>query len=494
MQAAAFQPNPCKRSKPDSAGYQRLKDEHGIAMVLVLIALSLMTAFSAYMVVTSVEDLRSSDNSESMLQARFAARAGIDHAREILRGLKFNDVLRGPDGTWDSSTGYMATARSVGFRNITSWAALRSLDVLNPASDVSSLPDDGLINTGLVGGTPGTVLAPKTGIAFTATNPYGGGTLTTARYFLKVTDNNGEAAELAKDATDNPFIDGDGTIIVRAVGTAKTLNEGAGSSVRKNSVSVFESRFAQGGPFSNMGSPALVIGSQIGANFSGNAFSIIGTSDGPGIGTIDTNLSDSYHPDQILRAATSGKGTITGNCVPNVNCITDITASVMADPNKAHLRDPAWLYDFVFNQIPSYADNKILNGSIAGVNLGTTSNPKITWVDGNLNVTGGITGAGLLVVTGELDMGGAVNWDGLVLVIGTGDFWAHGMNRGIHGGLVVANLTLVGGVPTFGLSTIFDIRGNSDIASYDGSLASMGNGLFPLKQISFREITSRTDP
>jgi hypothetical protein len=493
MQTDSFQPNLCKKFRPASIGCLRLKDEQGIAMILVLIALTLMTAFSAYMVVTSVEDLKTSDNNESMVQARFAARAGIEHARELIKGKNFSGLLQGTDGAYNSNSAYLAAARLYGFRNLLGWSALRSLDIIDPSSAVSSLADDGLISSAAPG-IPGTVLVDITGIALTAPNPYGSGTITTARYFLKASDNNGEASEIARDAADNPFIDGDGTIIVRSIGVAKTIRESSGSSVRKNSVAVYETRFMQGGPFSNMGSPALVIGSQIGADFSGNAFSITGDSSGPGIATVDTNLSDSYQPDVILRAATNGKGSITGNCVPNSNCVADITASVMADPAKAMLRDPVWLYDFVYNQVPSFADNKSLDGSLSGMNLGTTSNPMVTWVNHDLSVTGGITGAGLLVVTGSLAMGGAVNWDGLVLVIGAGDFWAHGMNRGIHGGLVVANLTLVGGVPTFGLSTIFDIRGNSDIATYDGSLVSLGNGLTPTKQLSFREITSMRDP
>ena len=34
----------------------------------------------------------------------------------------------------------------------------------------------------------------------------------TARYFVKVTDNNGDASELEADPSDNPFFDGDGII------------------------------------------------------------------------------------------------------------------------------------------------------------------------------------------------------------------------------------------------------------------------------------------
>jgi hypothetical protein len=424
--------------------------------------------------------VRISDNSESMLQARFAARAGIDHARELLRGLKFDDVLQGPDLTYDAAT--IGAARALTFRNLADWNTLRKLTIADPTNDLNAVGDDGLLNAS------GTTLVPKNGIALST------GGIVTSRYFLKVTDNNTEAAETAKDPNDNPFHDGDGTIIVRSMGVAKTLVDGSGASTRRNSVAIYEARFMQGSPFSDLGSPAVVIGSNISANFSGNAFKIIGNGSGPGIGAIDTNLNDSYDPASILKAATNGKGTISGNCPPpNDNCISDITNTVINDPSRSMLRDPAWLYDFVFNQLPGMADNMITNGSVGGVDLGTSTNPKITYVQGDLNATGGITGAGLLVVTGSCDMGGSIQFDGLVLVIGQGDFWAHGMNRGIYGGLIVANLTLVNGVPAFGLSTMFDIRGNSDISTFDGSLANMGSGLIPLKQVSFREIKNGMD-
>jgi len=316
-----------------------------------------------------------------------------------------------------------------------------------------------------------------------------------------VTDNNGEASELAKDSADNPFIDGDGTIIVRSIGVARTIAEGTGSSARRNSVAIFESRFQQGNPFANLGSPAVVIGSNIKARFAGNAFDIIGNNAGPGVGTVDTDLTDAFHPDTILRAATGGKGTISGNCpAPNNQCISDITASVINDPIKSRLRDPEWLYDFAFNQVPSVADY-VIHGNGATVsldvsNVGTPANPKITFIDGDCVGTGAIHGAGLLVVSGNLELGGAIIWDGLVLVLGKGEFLTHGMNNGIYGGLVVAGLQLnaAGHAVFTSANTDFDIRGNSNIATYDGSLANTGNNLMPLRQLSLREITNGIDP
>lgn len=76
-------------------------------------------------------------------------------------------------------------------------------------------------------------------------------------------------------------------------------------------------------------------------------------------------------------------------------------------------------------------------------NLGTTSSPLITVVNGDytLNPTSG--GAGLLLVTGALTIGGSGNstFNGVILVIGKGQLISNGNgNSTINGGLFVANL------------------------------------------------------
>jgi hypothetical protein len=493
MRTISFLSKLRKSSWPTTAGARRMKDEQGIAMILVLIALAILAIFAGFMFMSSAEEAKISDNSESMLQARFAARAGIDHARELLRGPLFNDVLQGPDGTHSTANDYIARARTAdSFRNWVDLATLRTMNIADPGSSVNGLPDDGMFNTGKVGTTNGTILVPKTGVTFTT-----GGNVT-ARYFLKATDNTKEEAIKAGGTLDDPFVDTDGTIVVRSTGIARTFAEGSGSSARRNSVAIYEARFQQSAPFFNLGSPAIVIGSNIRANFSGNAFDIIGDGSGPGIGTIDTDIYDMYDPATILKLATAGKGNITGNCpAPDTNkCIADITNSVKNDDQKKKLLDPAWLYNFVYNFVPSVADYKRTGyTNLDSSQVGTPTNPKITFIDGDCDFTGNTVGGGLLVVTGNLTMGGAIVWDGLVLVIGKGEFWTHGMNNGIYGGLIVAGVSKdANGVPRFTqANTDFDIRGNSNIATYNGSLENMGNGLIPVRQLSMREITGGMD-
>jgi hypothetical protein len=157
----------------------------------------MFTLLALSMSLNTTTEIRISDNYESQIQASNAALAGINHGRELLRGLRFDDLLVGPDGVADTSTSYLTQARTHGFRSPMAWKTGRALDILNPSSYLGTIADDGTLNTGHLGTTNGTVLIPKTGIRMQAPDPYGEGWITTARYFVKVTDNNGEASEVA---------------------------------------------------------------------------------------------------------------------------------------------------------------------------------------------------------------------------------------------------------------------------------------------------------
>jgi len=55
-------------------------------------------------------------------------------------------------------------------------------------------------------------------------------------------------------------------------------------------------------------------------------------------------------------------------------------------------------------------------------NIGSPSAPEIIAVNGDLSLSGNVTGYGILLGTGTLSMGGNVGWNGIVLVIGQGNF------------------------------------------------------------------------
>jgi hypothetical protein len=476
-------------------------NESGSALILALLALTLLSLLGLFMSLSATTGVQISDNYESQMQATYASLAGINHARALLRGLDLNDLLKGPDGAYDASAPYIAKARSFEFRNPVSFLKALTLDIVDPSSGVAGVSDDGVISTGLYNGIQGIELIPGTGILQEAPNPYGSGTIPISRYFVKVSDNSGEASEIAGDPANNPFVDGDGIVIVRSLGIAKTIPDAAGSILRRNSMALFEARFKRRSTW-DLGSALMVLGSQTSAAFSG-AFEISGGSL-PGIGTIDTVPGDLVFPDLTIRAAAGTGGEITGGGEPSPS-IRDITGQVRSNPDQRLLLSPAYLWDFIYNQARGMADN-FCEGNQSwpeggAPDLGTYDaskpwnapgqDPKITVVQGDLQIGGNLSGSGLLIVTGNFTYSGAFAFNGLVLVVGSGNLIAAGSGTGIEGGVLVANLTNAGGGIAFGSSSI-SVAGNSRIVSNKANVR-MAIGLIPVSQISFREIVS-SDP
>ena len=491
--------------KPRPALYR----EEGLATLIALIALSIFSLLSFYMAFGAKTELRISDNYESEVQAVFAARGGLSHARELIRGPQYNDLLMGPDGAYTNTTAYLAAARTFAFRNPVPWATARSLNILSPASSLTGLADDGLVNTGKYNATNGTVLVPLAGIAETAPNPYGAGTITTARYFVKVTDNNGEATELAGDAANIPFVDGDNIIIVRSMGVAQTLHQTVAGTVRRNSVAVVEARFRMLTTF-DLDAPFVVEGPDVAPSapnlFNGVPFRINGGAANPGIAVIDTNTFDTTSAVDTFKSSmnTIQQRSITG--IGTTPSITDITSSILPGSDAALLEDPAYLLNFVNNIVPRFADSVYQgNQDWSGGNapyLGTydyrlpvndpRQDPRVTYVNGDLSVSGRLSGGGLLVVTGKFGGNGTFAFNGLILVIGKGDFDCGGLNVGLHGGLFVANVSSESGTATFGIPKI-TIGGNSDIV-IDSNGINLGVRQIAPVQLGYREINSMLDP
>src|SRR5207249_4296903 len=140
-------------------------------------------------------------------------------------------------------------------------------------------------------------------IPLSAPDPYSAGGLTFARYFVKVSDNNGEAPEVAMDPADNPFLDGDGTVIVRSLGISPRIRETAGTAAQTNAVAIYEARFKRHRTF-DLQSALLVQGNEVVPSgsemFSGNSFLISAGDDNFGLAVVDTAPGDGISPVQQI--------------------------------------------------------------------------------------------------------------------------------------------------------------------------------------------------
>ena len=133
---------------------------------------------------------------------------------------------------------------------------------------------------------------------------------------------------------------------------------------------------------------------------------------------------------------------------------------------------PANLNGFVQN-LQSYATSPVLNGSVTS--LPSTTSSSVTYVNGDLSMSGNFTGYGVLVVTGTLTFSGNFTWNGIVLVIGKGVVVHNGGGNGqFNGAIYVAQtvdssgnlLPVVPGSPTYTWN-----GGGANSIQYDHCLA-----------------------
>ncbi len=125
-------------------------------------------------------------------------------------------------------------------------------------------------------------------------------------------------------------------------------------------------------------------------------------------------------------------------------------------------------------------------------NPGTTTNPVINVVTGNLSVSN-LTGAGILLVEGDVTFSGNPNYNGVILVIGKGNItWSGGGNGTIDGAMLVANLynssggLIASGTP--GAPLISFSGGGNMTVQYDSCWVAAMNQSSPYKSLGVREM------
>lgn len=504
--------HPSERPCPKNAGIHwklRANGDCGLALVICLIVLALFTLIGLSLAVNASTEMRIGDNFEALVQSRQAALAGLHHAAELLRGPDFDDLLAGPDGTYDHGSGYLAYARRHRYRNPLDWPAAAEVDIDDPGAWVSDLPDDGLIHSGYCNGAAGTVLIPLRGAACSLLPVPGGDARAVSRYFVKASDNNGEASELGADPSDNPFLDGDGVVVVRSLGIARTIGEVVGPRERRNSITVYEARYRRRQAFDLDAAVTLCardVWPSGPAMFEGQEFHIHGGSAEPGIGVLDPGRGDGIEP---WRQVTSYVGAEQEEQIQGaglVPSVIDLTSSVHAHPDKRLLLDGLYLADFISRTVPRAADS-VFAGDLDWPGTGTpdlgaydpalpcnaaAQRPRVTFVKGSLAVSGEISGAGILIVQGGLHVTGRLAFSGLILVVGTGDLALKGAGTEIHGAVFVAGVPALGGTASHEEAR-FSIGGGAQVI-FDRNAVRMAVRLLPVSQEGFREITSTTDP
>jgi Tfp pilus assembly protein PilX len=176
-----------------------------------------------------------------------------------------------------------------------------------------------------------------------------------------------------------------------------------------------------------------------GAAASGVNVPAVGVTDAPDIGIVDSGIPKNR----------------TGNYVGVDGSTPDV--SNVSSTLPQNLQTVQSLQNLVAD-LKNDVTQPVINGPATNPsNMGTSSNPQIMYVNGDLTLTGNTVGNGILIVTGTLTAKGTTGWNGLVLVVGQGDAQIDGTTTW-NGAMLLANtvtgqlgnLTLLGG--NFGVS------------------------------------------
>jgi hypothetical protein len=287
---------------------------------------------------------------------------------------------------------------------------------------------------------------------------------------------------------------------IRIIGVYPIVPTGTGPGATRNAIAVIEA-FVQRDASINIGSPVAILGPDTEATFDGNSFDVEGDDTHPGISFLyDSPGTDAFN------SMTSTYNALSNNQKDNIRgadgepygnepSLRDDTEAARNDPDLIRILDPNYVEAFV-TAVSKCADVRYTDASThlsgSGIELGTTDQPKIVYVGGDLILTGHGSGAGLLVVRGNFDYRGSFNYDGLVLVVGSGSVQMSGANKDLVGGMLIAHTEASGDGYSFANAT-FDLRGNSNVL-YDGDAIGMALNQLPLSTMSWREITPEIEP
>ncbi len=434
--------------------------ERGVALLVAIFTLLLITAIGAGMIMLTNTDTITSANFRDEQTALFGAKAGIEEVRDRMR-TGANNSLNG-----SFPTALLGNASS-------------ALYVLNPtngeadtpwATTGNAYPDTEYCNelTHITGGA-----CPATVVGYTTQNASASyaiaGVLPASWKWTRVNlkTNLTSSGTTATNSVDGNIADrtnivcwtGTGEIATPLVGTPTTTCSAAGSgdlpvyvmttlAVTPSGSRRMVQAEATAITFPTLPGPMIFDGpTPVYGDPHSNAFGVDGTdhsspsnSNGPG-NSCPANMPAQYALGVTTSAAVTslsstvrpGSYTGAGSTSPSLGNVSTALGS---------LATVGGLEALVSEVTMVASPANVVNGNASGItNPGTDASPVINVVTGNLSLGGGFSGAGILLVEGSLTMSGNPDYHGLILVIGQGSFTKNGGGNGtMDGSILVANL------------------------------------------------------
>ena len=402
-------------------GASSLGNESGAVLIMALVLMIVMAAMIPAALHYTQEDFDRSSNFTESTELFYLAEAGLEHAKTLTVTTTMNGVLAGPDG------------------------------------DITTTADNGTFGVGALFTAPDGNVYDQ--IAFNGTN-----------YYIRGYDNDDGDGDLSVDADGIMFVQSHGLNSDFSVNRSLT----AMTELFNLPPSTFPAAVTLVGPASTItstGSGFVVAGAKSPGYTSG--YAIDGTEDtncpgvngiateSPGPGQFVANTSMCTAPSCLVMsggASTKIKGVDGGS--PDVGY--DKTSFTAQDAEDLHTMMTA----------PGVPDSTVttdFNWPATGT-IGSAANPVNLYFQGDLNITGNITGYGVLIVDGDLDISGTLTWNGIILI---------GSCSTCNGALVGTGAATVNGAMVVGNSVdaAVNFTGSANI-NYSCEGIDIANGTF----------------
>src|SRR6266436_8803130 len=433
--------------------------ERGVALIMALLVLLLLTAVGMGMILMSNTETNISSNFKDEQTAYFAAKAGIEEVRDRLRAgatdsvnlpaTLGNNIPAGPTGP-----GTLYVTKPLGTETVSPWVTTGT-----------NYPDDQI----------GKELNCLTSVAPTGTwwtTPQSASTSYAASPILQWKWVRLMAKLNKSDTTCVNVTSVDGNVNnnrvcwtgIHEVATAAASCSAANASyqpvyeltslavtsggsrrmmqyeVSQNTFPVIPGAFVFDGSGPNFNPPNSNAFSVIGTDVShaGTGTGVTGAINGqacpapvnqPALGAYDPGAVTTLTTDIASRAA---------NYTTSTPAVAVMNVNPTLSSDSINLTTVDGLTKLV-NEVTTAAGANVYANGVTPTNLGTTSNPVINVVHGDL--TNGGSGAGVLLVTGTLTLHGNLAWNGIILVIGEGAVVKDGGgNATVEGAMFMGNL------------------------------------------------------
>jgi Tfp pilus assembly protein PilX len=469
---------------------QHRKSERGIALLIAMMAVLLITAVGVGMIYMSNLESTISANFRDEQVAFFASRAGIEEVRDRLRASATSSLSASlPSALPGSNSGILYVLNPAGGETVAPWTATNAYADTEICSEVTCL-------SGIPTGSPWYTSS-------SASTTYAAAPVLTWKWVRITVKTNKTSAGRSVDgtATANRVCWSSTSEVVTALATCgsntpvyvATALAITSSGTRR----MVQAELTPSSPMPTMPA-ALVMDGTCAAADSSVCF---GTPHSANYGIHGQDQSNAANLKPAIAVLGTGSQTIIDNALfrpANYDGATG-TPPVFGSPAVGVLQ-PSDLG--TLNTVPGVQDLSDALQSAAGcnaspspsgcgsapINMSPSTIPPITFITGDWS---NCNGTGILVVTGTLTCSGNTSHDGLIFVIGQGHIVGNGGGNGSYTGAIFVAKTKDSAGHALAVlgEPIFDWNGGGGNGlTYDGTWFTQLAGLYGFKVVAFHEL------